>query len=64
VRLEEETERRLAIHDAKGKLITVIDQCPEQGRYHLLNYRLPLDPALSPEDEAWAIRLLCQHQLR
>jgi Protein of unknown function (DUF4058) len=32
----------------------LIDQCHERGRYHLLNYRLCLDPPLSPEDAAWA----------
>jgi hypothetical protein len=41
----------------------LIDQCHERGRYHLLNYRLPLEPPLPPEDAAWADQLLRQHQL-
>ena len=42
----------------------LIDQCHERGRYHLLNYRLALDPPLSPEDAAWADQVLCEHLLR
>jgi len=41
----------------------LIDQCHERGRYHLLNYRLPLNPPLPPEDAAWADQLLRQSQL-
>jgi hypothetical protein len=38
----------------------LIDQCHERGRYHLLNYRLGLEPPLAPEDAAWAEALLRQ----
>lgn len=41
----------------------LIDQCHERGRYHLLNYRLPLNPPLPPDDGAWADEILRQHQL-
>jgi hypothetical protein len=43
--------------DAALGLQPLIDQCHERGRYHLLNYELPLDPPLAPEDAAWAARL-------
>jgi hypothetical protein len=36
----------------------LIDQCHERGRYHLLDYRLPLEPPLSKEDDAWVAELL------
>jgi hypothetical protein len=38
----------------------LIDQCHERGRYHFLNYRLALEPPLSPEDAKWAEELLRQ----
>jgi hypothetical protein len=41
----------------------LIDQCHERGRYHLLNYRLALNPPLPSEDAAWAEQLLRQHHL-
>ena len=41
----------------------LIDQCHERGRYHLLNYRMALDPPLSPEDATWAEQLLRRQQL-
>ncbi len=41
----------------------LIDQCHERGRYHLLNYRLALQPPLSPEDPAWADEMLRQQHL-
>lgn len=41
----------------------LIDQCHERGRYHLLNYRLALEPPLPPEDAAWADQVLREHQL-
>ena len=41
----------------------LIDQCHERGRYHLLNYRLGLNPPLPPEDAAWAAKLLREHHL-
>lgn len=42
----------------------LIDQCHERGRYHLLDYRLALEPPLSPEHAAWADQLLRQQHLR
>jgi hypothetical protein len=50
--------------DVTADLQPLIDQCHERGRYHLLDYRLPLDPPLSREDAAWADQLLREHQLR
>jgi hypothetical protein len=44
-------------------LQALIDACHERRRYHLLDYRLALDPSLSPEDAAWAEQLLREHQL-
>lgn len=41
----------------------LIDQCYEGGRYHLLNYRLELEPPLTPDDAAWAEQLLRQSHL-
>jgi hypothetical protein len=41
----------------------LIDQCHERGRYHLLAYRLALQPPLAPEDAAWVDALLRQEQL-
>jgi len=49
--------------DVTLALQPLIDQCHERGRYHLLNYRLALDPPLAPEDAAWAEGLLREHQL-
>ena len=42
----------------------LIDQCHERGRYHLLDYRLALEPPLPPEDAAWTEELLRQQQVR
>lgn len=50
--------------DVTVDLQRLIDQCHERGRFHLLNYRIPLDPPLSPEDTRWADELLHQHGLR
>jgi len=36
----------------------LIDQCHERGRYHLLNYRVDLQPALTPEEAGWADQVL------
>ncbi|MGO8675078.1 MAG: DUF4058 family protein [Limisphaerales bacterium] len=47
--------------DVVPDLQPLIDQCHERGRYHLLNYRLALDPPLQPEDAAWAEQLLRQY---
>lgn len=41
----------------------LIDQCHERSRYHLLNYRLALEPSLPPDDAAWVDQLLRTHQL-
>jgi hypothetical protein len=41
----------------------LIDQCHERGRYHLLNYRMALEPPLSAEDAAWVEERLRQGQL-
>jgi hypothetical protein len=41
----------------------LIDQCHERGRYHLLNYRLGLDPPLGEGDAAWVDELLRQNGL-
>jgi hypothetical protein len=41
----------------------LIDQCHERGRYHLLNYRLALEPPLAPEDAAWVNQILREHRL-
>ena len=45
------------------ELQPLIDQCHERGRYHLLNYRLGLNPPLPPEDAAWADKLLRERHL-
>jgi hypothetical protein len=39
------------------------DQCHERGRYHMLNYRVDLNPPLAPEDAAWATQLLRERGL-
>jgi hypothetical protein len=54
---------RPADADVVLDLQPLIDQCHERGHYHLLNYRLALDPPLSSEDAAWVDELLHQHQL-
>jgi hypothetical protein len=41
----------------------LIDQCHEGARFGLLNYRLPLEPPLTPENAAWVDQLLRPHQL-
>ncbi len=50
--------------DVTVDLQPLIDQCHERGRYHLLNYRLALDPPLPPEDAAWVDQVLKEHGLR
>ena len=50
--------------DVVVDLQPLIDQCHERGRYHLLNYRLDLDPPLSPEEAVWADQVLRDHDLR
>jgi hypothetical protein len=54
---------RPADADAVLDLQPLIDQCHERGRYHLLNYRLDLDPPLPPEDAAWVDQILREHDL-
>jgi len=49
--------------DVVVELQPLIDQCHERGRYHLLNYRLGLNPPLTPEDAAWADKLLRERHL-
>jgi hypothetical protein len=49
--------------DAVLDLQPLINQCHERGRYHMLNYRLGLNPPLPAEDAAWADQLLRQAQL-
>jgi len=50
--------------DVVVDLQALIDQCHERGRYHLLNYRLDLDPPLPPEEAAWVDQVLRGHALR
>jgi hypothetical protein len=50
--------------DVVVDLQPLINQCHERGRYHLLNYRLELDPPLSPEEAAWVDEILRAHALR
>ena len=49
--------------DVVADLQPLIDQCHERGRYHLLNYRLDLDPPLPPEETAWVEGIVREHQL-
>lgn len=49
--------------DVVVDLQPLIDRCHERGRYHLLQYRLDLDPPLAPEDAAWVGQILREHQL-
>jgi hypothetical protein len=49
--------------DVVVELQALIDQCHERGRYHLLNYRLGLNPPLPTEDAAWAEQLLRERHL-
>jgi hypothetical protein len=49
--------------DVVADLQPLIDQCHERGRYHLLNYRLDLDPPLSSEEAAWMNGVLREHAL-
>jgi hypothetical protein len=50
--------------DVEVNLQPLIDQCHERGRYHLLNYRLELDPPLPHEEAAWVDQVLREHGLR
>ncbi len=50
--------------DVVVDLQPLIDQCHERGRYHLLNYRLELDPPLPPEEAVWVDQVLREHGLR
>jgi len=49
---------RPADADVVLDLQPLIDQCHERGRYHLLDYRLDLDPPLGPEDANWVNQIL------
>lgn len=42
----------------------LIDQCHERGRYHLLDYRLDLQPPLPPEEAVWVDQVLRTQGLR
>jgi Protein of unknown function (DUF4058) len=55
---------RPADADVVVELQPLIDQCHERGRYHLLNYRLDLDPPLAPEEALWTDQVLRGHALR
>jgi hypothetical protein len=54
---------RSADADVVLDLQPLIDQCHERSRYHMLNYRLALNPPLAPEDALWANQLLREHHL-
>ena len=45
------------------ELQPLIDQCHERRRYHMLNYRVELNPPLAPDDAAWATQLLRERSL-
>ncbi len=55
---------RSADADVVADLQALVDQCHERGRYHLLNYRLDLDPPLPPDEVAWMDQILREHGLR
>jgi len=55
---------RPADADVVVDLQALIDQCHERGRYHLLHYRLDLDPPLPPDEAAWVDQVLREHALR
>jgi hypothetical protein len=50
--------------DVVVDLQPLINRCHERGRYHLLNYRLELDPPLSSEEAVWVDEILRAHALR
>jgi hypothetical protein len=50
--------------DVVADLQPLIDQCHERGRYHLLNYRLDLQPPLPSEEAAWVDQILRAQSLR
>lgn len=45
-------------------LQALIDQCHQRGRYHMLNYRLDLEPPLDPEESTWLNQVLKEHGFR
>ena len=49
--------------DVALKLQSLIDQCHERGRYHMLRYRAELDPPLPSDDAAWVQEILHQREL-
>ena len=49
--------------DAVLDLQPLIDQCHERGRYHLLNYRIELEPPLAADDASWVAQLLREHEM-
>jgi hypothetical protein len=44
--------------DVPLELQAIIEQCYENGRYDSLDYRVPPEPPLDPDDAAWADELL------
>jgi hypothetical protein len=54
---------RVSDPDVALDLQPLIDQCHERGRYHLINYRLTLDPPFAPEDAAWVNQVLRDNNL-
>lgn len=50
--------------DVPTDLQSLVDQCHERGRYHLLDYRTELDPPLPVEEAAWVEQALREGGLR
>jgi hypothetical protein len=50
--------------DVVVDLQALINQCHERGRYHLLNYRIELEPPLALEEAEWVDGILRAHALR
>jgi hypothetical protein len=50
--------------DVVVDLQALINQCHERGRYHLLNYRIELEPPLALDEAEWVDGILRAHGLR
>jgi hypothetical protein len=50
--------------DVVVDLQALINQCHERGRYHLLNYRIELEPPLALDEAGWVDGILRAHALR
>jgi len=50
--------------DVVVDLQALINQCHDRGRYHLLNYRIELEPPLALEEAEWVDAILRAHDLR